>query len=107
MFSQLQIATTELLCKEGNKVTRACINPECPVSLICGLEECACCGGDKHEDCPSVNFGRLPSLLNRRVDKYKEFVDSLFEIEDKFIETLCEKRKEAAIKSYAADLSEK
>ena len=44
MLSRLRISKTEMACKKGNKITRACINPECPISLICGSDECDCCG---------------------------------------------------------------
>ena len=36
LLSRLKLNKAELACQNGNKITRACLNPECPISLICG-----------------------------------------------------------------------
>ena len=88
LLSKLKLNKAELVCQKGNKITRACLNPDCPISLICGDEECSCCGGEVHEDCSSVNFDRFSSFLSERVNKYKDFVNNVAEIENQFIKTL-------------------
>ena len=64
MISKLSIKKEDLFCKEGNKITKVCTNPECTISLACEIDECKSCGEEVHDYCPSIPFKKISSLLS-------------------------------------------
>ena len=48
-----------ILCPEGNKVTKVCMNPKCKIALRCDSLTCKSCGIEVHHGCLSIAFKEI------------------------------------------------
>ena len=50
LFNELNI-DPDIRCAQGNKIERMCLNPNCPVAMICSNSKCIGCGKNAHWKC--------------------------------------------------------
>ena len=86
MLRDFSISPPESCCDARERVEQMCIDPGCKkVSLICNDLKCPSCreeGG--HITCEHVDVQGVTHLVQRRMERQKDFIRSTQEIEEQF-----------------------
>ena len=84
----------QLSCRQGNTVSRVCLNPECRLALICDNPGCHSCGRGIHKFCYSTALDQFTALVNQPLISFGGFVGSLTEIEEVLMQKIRDNREE-------------
>ena len=83
-----------MCCSEGKKIVKLCANPSCSHNALrCSDLKCSSCGKEVHPLCMSVAIEELTLLLNEKINKSKDFMLGILEIENKFMSEIKKSQK--------------
>ena len=86
--------TPKIKCPSGNTTTLLCLNPDCKQkALRCEDKDCVHCRDSKHSCCSHINLEEITDMIRVRMQKCKEPLRILVQMEQEFVESIQKQQK--------------